>query len=314
MSKKLKHLLLFSAATIAGMHALNKVVNYTASLKNLTSSYNGNYYKWRYGTIFYTKHGKGSPLLLVHDLNPSSSSYEWTRLLKKLEKTYTVYIIDLLGCGHSDKPNMIYSNYLFVQLLNDFTKDIIKATPSVVATGVSGSFTIMCAKMHPELFSKIILINPEDLKTLTATPDKKGNLFKFILNSPVIGTFIYNLFMHETRINQTFETKYYYKKSLVSSKFEDIYFESAHVLNGNGRYLLSSILSHYTNINVTHALKGMKNVCLIGSRDCKKEIQIIDDYLLYNKDIETAYLSNAAYLPQLETPDKLIELICMFLE
>ena len=126
MNKKIKHFLFLSAASFASLHVINKVIHYTASSKNLTSSYSGNYYKWRYGNIFYTKQGHGEPILLIHDLNPSSSSYEWTRIIKKLEKNYTVYTIDLLGCGHSDKPEIIYSTYLFVRLLADFTKEIIR--------------------------------------------------------------------------------------------------------------------------------------------------------------------------------------------
>ena len=152
MGKRFRHFVFLTTASVAGLHAINKVINYTASLKNLTSSYSGNYYKWRYGNIFFTKHGNGQPLLLIHDLDPSSSSYEWTRMIKKLEKNHTVYTVDLPGCGHSDKPEMIYSNYLFVQFLHDFVKDVIKETPSVAATGSSGSFTIMCNKMYAGLF------------------------------------------------------------------------------------------------------------------------------------------------------------------
>lgn len=314
MNKKLKHFLVLSSASLAGVHAINKLIQYTASMKNLTSSYSGNYYKWRYGNIFYTKQGKGEPILLIHDLNPSSSSYEWTRMIKKLEKTNTVYTIDLLGCGHSDKPEIIYSNYLFVQLLTDFTNEVIKAQPCVVASGTSGSFTIMCGKMHENLFKKIIVINPESLKSLTASPSTQSELLKKLFDCPIIGTFMYNIWFHKRHIDETFENKYYNNRALISSKFEDIYYESAHLGNGKGRFLLSSILGHYTNISIAHALKDMNNLYLIGSRDYPNSVQMINDYLLHNSEIETAYLSNAAYLPQLEVPDKLAELILMFLD
>ena len=58
----------------------------------------------------------------------------------------------------------------------------------------------------------------------------------------------------------------------------------------------------------------MNNLYLIGSRDYPNSVQMINEYLLHNSEIETAYLSNAAYLPQLEVPDKLAELILMFLD
>ena len=207
MGKRFRHFVFLTTASVAGLHAINKVINYTASLKNLTSSYSGNYYKWRYGNIFFTKHGNGQPLLLIHDLDPSSSSYEWTRMIKKLEKNHTVYTVDLPGCGHSDKPEMIYSNYLFVQFLHDFVKDVIKETPSVAATGSSGSFTIMCNKMYAGLFDKVIIINPEDLKSLTVSPDTRTDILKKVIDCPIIGTFIYNVWMHERHFNEIFENK-----------------------------------------------------------------------------------------------------------
>ena len=43
---------------------------------------------------------------LIHDLDPTASSYEWKAVTKKLAENHTVYAIDLLGCGRSEKPNM----------------------------------------------------------------------------------------------------------------------------------------------------------------------------------------------------------------
>ena len=103
-------------------------------------------------------------------------------MMKKLEKTNTVYPIDLLGCGRSDKPNITYTNYLYVQLIDNFIKDVIKEKTDVVATGSSVSFTVMACNMEKNLFKKIILINPEEMSVLNRTPDKKKNVAKFLLD------------------------------------------------------------------------------------------------------------------------------------
>ncbi len=71
------------------------------------------------------KKGSGSPVLLIHDLNHYSSSMEWDKVIGTLSKEHTVYMIDLLGCGKSDKPAITYTCYLYVQLLTDFIRDII---------------------------------------------------------------------------------------------------------------------------------------------------------------------------------------------
>ena len=93
------------------------------------------------------------------------------------------------------------------------------------------------------------------------------------------------------------------------------YYEAAHAKHSNGRFLFSSISSNYTNINIIGALKKVVNpIFLIGSRETEESIQIIDSYVKYDENIETAYLSNCRKLPQLEEPDKLYEIIQMFYE
>ena len=134
MKKNIKHFLFLAAAAGTGIHLMNRTVNRTACMKEILSSHPGHYYDWKHGRIYYTKTGSGAPLLLIHDLHPASSSYEWSRMMKKLEKTNTVYTIDLLGCGRSDKPNITYTNYLYVQLIDNFIKDVIKEKTDVVAT------------------------------------------------------------------------------------------------------------------------------------------------------------------------------------
>ena len=94
----------------------------------------GSYYEWKFGKIYYTKKGDGKPLLLIHDLTTSSSAYEWNKVIDKFSKTNTVYCLDLLGCGRSDKPNLTYTNYLYVQLLTDFIKHVIGDKTDIIAT------------------------------------------------------------------------------------------------------------------------------------------------------------------------------------
>lgn len=75
--------------------------------------------------VYYTKEGTGKPLLLIHDLDTCTSGYEWKQLIPFLSNKYTVYTIDLLGFGRSEKANMTYTNFLYVQLISDFIKSEI---------------------------------------------------------------------------------------------------------------------------------------------------------------------------------------------
>jgi pimeloyl-ACP methyl ester carboxylesterase len=53
-------------------------------------------------TIHYLQQGSGKPLILVHGF--AGSTYTWRKLMPLLADRYTVYALDLLGFGLSDKP------------------------------------------------------------------------------------------------------------------------------------------------------------------------------------------------------------------
>ena len=307
MKKKIRKFLFLTGLLTTVLYVLNKCISISSSLKNLLKTDRGQTYDWKYGSIFYTKSGKGAPLLLIHDLNPAASSMEWEKVYKSLSKNHTVYMIDLLGCGRSDKPRLTYTNYLFVQLVTDFIKDVIKEKATVAATGSSGSFTVMAAHMNPEQFEKILLINPENLCDLMKSPNHKKNLLKTLMELPIFGTFFYNLCYSAIGVSRLFADRYYFKRSLASSKTLDCYYESAHLKDSRGKYLLSSILSDYTKINITHALVCMEvPIVLFCSKENEASRYIRETYLEYQPSIECYDLSKSSYLPQMETPEKFL--------
>lgn len=314
MNKKIKKIIGLTAITATGMHIMNRIVDYTAGLKNLLTTDKGEIYDWSNGKIFYQKYGKGTPILLIHDLNPSSSAVEWNKVIHKLEKNHTVYTLDLLGCGRSDKPGITYTNFLYVQLINNFIRDIIKEEVNIIATGLSGSCAVMAQAMNPDSFRKIILVNPTSLSNLKVIPEKNNRFIKRILEVPVLGTFLYNVTMHERKIHDMFEQKFFFKKSLISTKMEDYYFESAHKEKSTGKYLLASIQGNFMNIDISNALKKAENICIISSRERTNGVTITEEYLHKNKEIEVSYISNSKYLPQLEVPEKFFEIVKMLLE
>ena len=53
-------------------------------------------------TIHYLQQGSGKPIILVHGF--AGSTYTWRKLIPLLADRYTVYALDLLGFGLSDKP------------------------------------------------------------------------------------------------------------------------------------------------------------------------------------------------------------------
>lgn len=315
MKKHIKNFALLTIIVTILIFIANKIIDFISNVKDNLPLEGGKFYKWKYGNIYYTKSGKGNPILLIHNLDAASSSYEWNKVTKKLSKTNCVYTIDLLGCGRSDKPNLTYTNYLYVQLINDFIHEIVGEKTDVIATGSSLSFIVMACQIEPKYYNKIIGVNPTDLYELAKAPDHRKNILKFILELPIIGTFMYNMIESKNQIIDIMTDKYFYKGYLVPTQLIDAYYQAAHNKNGNGKYLFASMKSHYTNINIVPALKKINNsICLIAGKEHPYVDEIIENYKEFNPAIEDAYISNTTCLPQLESPDKFVELVRILIQ
>ena len=314
MKKSTKCILFTLGISIAGIYTYNKFIEKTASQKNLLSDKDGEYYNWKYGNIFYTRKGTGSPLLLIHDTNSAASSIEWNKLHSRLVKNHTVYSIDLLGCGRSDKPALEYTNYLYVQMIHAFMQDIIQEKSIVIASNFSASFVIMANHIDNSLFEKIVLINPASLKELDIIPDQKSKIKKTIIQLPFVGTFVYNIMNNIQHIDDSFRTKYVTKSQLVSSSIEDIYYEAAHKKGSNGRFLYSSLLGNYVNNSITHAVKSISTPTLIiGSVEMKNYALALDNYHRVNTNLDIVRINNGSLYPHMEIPEKINTLIKDFI-
>ncbi len=310
MKKGTKRFLFLTTAAIAGMCGYNYFIATHATKNNLLSTANGDFYETKHGDIFYTKQGSGSPLLLIHDANPRSSAYEWNMIIKRLEKQYTVYTIDLLGCGRSDKPGYNYTNFLYVQILNEFIENVIGEKTSVVATNMSCGFVTMTNQMNPELFEKIVFINPVSAKKMEMIPDTLSKAKQTLYSIPILGTFIYNLQNNPIHIDLAFREKYYHNAQLISNKAKDTYYESAHIGESAGRFLFGSLLGNYLNINIKQAVKNIKvPTYIIASREIRNNVQTAEEYHRLNNGIEVTMVSNSSLYPQMEIPEKIANII-----
>lgn len=312
MKKKFKNLVLFTSLCVVSMHFFNKFLTFTATIRELLQTSAGNFYQWRFGKIYYTKQGSGSPLLLIHDLTCGSSSYEWNELTTELAKTHTVYVLDLLGCGRSEKPNLTYTNFLYVQLICDFVKNIIGHKTDVLVTGDSSPLVITACSNDNTLFNKIVMINPMSLYRLNEIPSKRTKLLKLLIEIPVLGTLLYNLYAMKTNVEDKFVETYFFNPFKVREEQINTYYESSNL--GSAKYLFASLKGRYTNLNIIHALKSINNSLFIIGGAKEDDIETtIANYAYYNPSIESTTIPKTKHLPQLESPEDVLEQVTIFL-
>jgi len=306
---KLLTLLILSTAATAATAAINKFIKTSAISKNLLTEPESLCYKWRLGDIHYTKEGSGKPLLLIHDLNACSSGYEWNQMIPRLKDHYTIYTLDLLGCGRSEKPCMIYTNYLYVQLISDFIKSEIGHRTNVIATRESASIPVMACANSPELFDQLMLIDPLSLLDYSQIPGKTAKSYKFLIDIPVIGTLLYHIASSRNEIINHFKKEAFYNPYAVKSSLIDSYYESAH-LGTSPKSVYASVKCNYTKCNIVNALKKINNsIYLIGGEGALSITKHLEEYKSYNPAIETTIIPETKHLPQLENPAELQKII-----
>ena len=309
---KLLTLMIVSSGAAAGTALLNKCIAISASSKNILSEPASCCYKWRLGNIHYTKAGSGKPLLLIHDLTSASSGFEWNFISAKLSEAFTVYTIDLLGCGRSEKPYLTYTNYLYVQLISDFIKSEIGHRTDIIATGASSSLVTMACNNSPELFNQILFINPESLAACGQIPGKYSKFYKGFLDLPILGSLIYNIANSKEALKKEFAIDYFYNPYSVKASFIDAYYEAAH-LGGSPKSIFASVKCYYTKCNINNALKKIDNsIYILGGSEVENIDQIIQEYKEVNPAIESSLIANTKKLPQMENPSEVLNIIHMF--
>ncbi|MFI3171567.1 MAG: alpha/beta fold hydrolase [Eubacteriales bacterium] len=308
-------ILALAGTTTLVLHIINRVITLTSTLDNNLNTNRGTFYNWRFGKIYYTSEGSGSPVLLIHDLEHYSSAYEWHKTIKSLSKTNTVYTMDLIGCGRSDKPNITYTNFLFVQLITDFVNEVVKEKCDIVASSYSSSLAITSATYDKNIINRLICINPRDLSQTSKVPTTRTKLSKLIIKTPIIGTFIYNMRNKKKSYINNITRNFYHNPDLITASEIKHFHEAAHLGGFASKFLYASIKGNYVNTNILHSLKTVNNsIFIIASDSTPNYLTSAEQYKKTLPAIEIITSYNTNKYPQLESPETVVEQIRYLLD
>jgi pimeloyl-ACP methyl ester carboxylesterase len=119
---------------------------------------------------------------------------------------------------------------------------------------------------------------------------------------------------NKTTLDHKFDHEYFYNQNEVKERYIDYYLEAAHYGNHNAKNAFSSYVGKYMNTNILHELKEINNSILMIGGEAEDDIETtIENYKYYNPAIEEVYIPETKHLPQLESPDEVLEQIEMFL-
>jgi len=278
-------------------------------------------YHWRHGDIHYTKMGSGQPLLLIHDIYWGASRWEWEKNVESLSRRHTVYALDLLGFGRSDKPGVTYSAYLYTSLINDFAREVINASVSVAASGYGAAYAVMAYQFQPRFYRKLLLIAPAGLTSFlpgvqawsNLRPSCLGWVCRRLLETPVFGTALYNLFTSKPVL------RYYACRGFRQTRGIDQWVKHcshmARVGGANGKLPLAQWLDGGLEVDIREKLRRVEiPVALVwGDGNRWNPAANANALARQRPDIPLTVVENAGCVPHREKASVMNEIMSKFL-
>jgi len=311
--------LLIAGTAVGVTAAANAYVFYKTP--PLTSPFPGGevrYFPTPEGDIFYKKMGDGPPLLLIHAIGAGCSSFEWRNVWEPLAEKNTVYAVDLLGFGKSDKPAIEYNPELFIGMISDFCKSVLKVGDGrgecdVIATSLSAAYVIALSQRDPSLFHRLVLVCPTGIEELAEAPNTLSAVVRGTLKTPVLGTAFYNGITSKGGIRKYLIDRIYADPTKVTDEVVDRYYIAAHQPGADN--VLPYFVSGFLNINVKEAFKGVVDLPLLvwGRQATESPVSQAEAFVTSNPNAKLEVIEEAGALPHEEQPEAFLAAVRPFL-
>lgn len=308
----LKTVALLTGAAIGAAVAVNKLIALRTPppddrLGGLFARYPG-----RLGDLAYTVSGDGPPVLLLHSLNPGASMAEWAGNFSALAQHFTVYALDFLGWGASDKPSALYNTAEYAEQIEFFIEDVIGEPCAVIASGHSASAALRAANRQPKWISNLILICPPvtdksegTVSEILSGPRRAQNV---ALGLPVIGASFYNFLVSRRALGESARQQFFFDKNHIDESAINGWHIAAH--QPGARHAARGVWAGLADYNALSDWEKLSVPALLvwGRNALQPPVDTAPEWLALKPDAHLEVLDQAMLLPHAEHPERFNEL------
>lgn len=140
--------------------------------------------------VWYRETGRGEPIVLLH--NGGNDHGIWDYQAAHFSKTHRVFVVDHLGHGQSDRPDIEYTLPLFTEQIERLVDQLGLAPVTLVGHCIGGAMALNYALRHPQNVRRLVLFNVATEQTLLAGP-RADVYLNFTNDYPAREEFIRNL-------------------------------------------------------------------------------------------------------------------------
>jgi pimeloyl-ACP methyl ester carboxylesterase len=113
--------------------------------------------------------------MLIHGFGASIG--HWRHNVSVLSQHHTVYALDLLGFGASEKAIAPYNVALWIEQVHDFWLTFVREPVVLIGNSIGSLVCLAAAKAYPEMVKSVVMLNLPDSSVLE-TPEWAGTAVK----------------------------------------------------------------------------------------------------------------------------------------
>ncbi len=163
-------------------------------------------------TRYWALGDQGTSVILIHGIGASAEI--WMHNIEALAEQHRVYVPDVVGFGHSDKPAVPYSPSCMANFINDFMAALNIESASLVGLSLGGGIALQYALQFPDKVEKLVLVDSAGL-------GKEATITLRLATLPLIGELL-------TRPNRKGLARYFkqlvYDPALITDDLIELYY------------------------------------------------------------------------------------------
>ncbi len=251
------------------------------------------------------------PIILLHGFGTSIG--HWRQNLEQLSQHHTVYALDLLGFGASEKAIAAYNVALWVDLVDDFWQTFIGQPAILIGNSIGSLVSLVAAAERPKLAAGLVMISLPDpgVQTEAMPPwlvPIVDQVQSFVASPPILQPLFY-LVRRPAVIRRWVKLAYHNPDAITDELVEIL---SLPARDRRAAQAFSRLFSAMGSPRLGPAVKTVLPnltipILLIwGKQDRLIPIQLANPrkYLEYNPNLKLVELDEAGHCPHDECPEK----------
>lgn len=256
----------------------------------------------------YLRTGSGPPLLLVHGLLGYSFSWRFT-IPAMVDRT--VYAIDLLGTGFSERPaNLDCSMRASAQRLLRFLDAVGVSSCDLLGTSHGGAVAVMAASLAPERFKHLILVAPVNPWS------DHGKRLTRLLTNPLVAPWFFDLVPHLKLVHEHVLRRLYGDPCRIRPGTLEGYSAPLEI-SGSFRYALSVLRCWNDDLkeleNALPRISHLPTLLMWGNRDIAVSLASAQRLREQFRNCQLVVLDGVGHLPYEEAPEQFSAAVMKFL-